>query len=232
MFDISISFDGDIIRLKDLERALSSIPAHPAPREELEQYATPAHLAAPLLHEAFALGDVAGKRVADLGCGTGVFALGAALLGAREVVGVDVDAASLVVARAQAERLRAQVAWVEADVGSWRGEADTILMNPPFGAQVRHADRAFLDAAFRAGRVVYSLHNAGTRAFVESYALAAGFRVTHAWALRFPLKHQYRHQSRAVQEIDVVALRMERSSDNEGAANIEQVSQRSEPSGA
>lgn len=196
--------------LNQLERMLSSIPPHPAPRVELEQYATPADLAAPLLFEARALGDVEGKRVADLGCGTGVFAIGAALLGAAEVVGVEVDAAALAVAREQARRLKATVEWVEADVAAWEGRADTVVMNPPFGAQQRGADRAFLDAAFRAAPVVYTLHNATTEAFVDAYAAKAGYGRTHAWRLRFPLRHQYRHQERAVQVVDVLALRLAR----------------------
>ncbi len=200
------------MRLRDLERMLSRVPPHPSPKLELEQYATPADLAGPLLHEALALGDVEGKRVVDLGCGTGVFALGASILGAAEVAGVDVDASALAVARREADRLGARVEWVEADVRAWRGAADTVLMNPPFGAQARGADRAFLDAAFRAAPVVYSLHNAGTRAFVEEYAAAAGFRATHAWAMRFALRHTYRHHEKAVQEIDVVALRLCRDS--------------------
>lgn len=196
--------------LNDLERMLSAVPAHPSPKVELEQYATPAELAAPLLFEARALGDIEGKRVADLGCGAGTFALGAALLGAR-VIGVEVDPDALVVARETAARMGVEVEWIARDVGSWRDEVDVVIMNPPFGAQRRGADRAFLDAAFASARVVYSLHNAGTRAFVEAYALKAGFARTHAWRLRFPLRHQYRHQERAVQEIDVVALRLTKS---------------------
>lgn len=195
------------MRLRDLERALSAIPPHPKPRVELEQYATPADLAGPLLFEAYTLGDVEGRRVADLGCGTGVFALGAALLGAKSVVGVDVDDASLAVAAQQATRLGVAVEWVASDVAAWRGEADMVVMNPPFGAQARGADRPFLDAAFRTAPVVYSLHHAPTEAWVESYAAAAGFTRTHAWRLAFPLRHQYRHQEKRLQVVDVVAFR-------------------------
>lgn len=198
------------MRLRDLERLLSRVPAHPAPRLELEQYATPAHLAAPLLFEAAALGDVRGRALVDLGCGTGVFALGAALLGASPVIGVDVDPASLEVARREAGAMRVAVELVESDVSTWTGRADTVVMNPPFGAQVRGADRVFLDAAFRTAPVVYSLHNEGTRAFVEGYAAKAGYRVTHAWRLIFPLRHQFRHQEKRIQEVPVAALRMMR----------------------
>lgn len=198
-----------MVRLRDLERALARIPPHPRPRLDLEQYATPADLAAPLLFEAANLGDLPGRRVADLGCGTGVFAIGAALLGASSVAGVEVDAASLEVARREAAALGVAVEWIEADVADWEGRADTVLMNPPFGAQVRGADRAFLDAAFRARpHAVYSLHNESTRAFVEQRARDAGYATTHAWRLGFPLRHQFRHQEKRVQEIPVVALRL------------------------
>lgn len=193
---------------RDLERTLGSIPPHPAPRVDLEQYATPSSLAAPLLMEALGLGDIRGKRVTDLGCGTGVFAIGASLLGAASAVGIDVDGASLEVARAAAKRLGAEVEWVEGEVSRWQGSADTVMMNPPFGAQQRGADRAFLDAAFRTAPVVYTLHNAVTRAFVEAYAQERGFATSQAWRLMFPLRQQYRHQERAVQEIEVTALRL------------------------
>lgn len=206
------------MRLRDLERLLSSIPPHPAPQAALEQYATPASLAAPLLHEALHLGDIGGRRVLDLGCGTGVFAIGAALLGAGEVAALELDPAALAVARQHAERLGADVEFHQGDVRDWEGAADTVLMNPPFGAQVRGADRAFLDAAFRSAGVVYTLHNATTREFVEAYAAAAGFEPTHQWRLLFPLRHQYAHQERAVKEIEVVAFRFQRVGGGPGEA--------------
>lgn len=189
---------------------LSSIPPHPSPKVELEQYATPADLAAPLLFEARALGDIEGKRVADLGCGTGIFAIGAGILGASHVVAVELDPTALGVAQREAARLRTTAEWVEADVSTWQGEADTVIMNPPFGAQQRHADRAFLDTAMRTAPVVYSLHNAATRTFVESYAAQREFRTTHAWRMAFTLSHQFRHHERASKVVDVVALRLAR----------------------
>lgn len=198
------------MRLNDLERALSTIPPHPAPRADLEQYATPADVAAPLLFEARALGDIEGKVVVDLGCGTGVLAIGASLLGASQVVGIDVDAPSLGVAREAAARLGARAELVEMDVSDWRGEADTVIMNPPFGAQKRGADRAFLEAAFRTAPVVYTMHNARTLLFVEEAAADAGYEATHRWRMAMTLKHQFRHQSKAAVDVDVVALRLER----------------------
>ncbi len=201
------------MRGNDIERLLSRIPAHPAPRADLEQYATPADLAVPLLLETHALGDIEGKHVLDLGCGTGILAIGAALLGAARVQAVDIDGRAIAVARREADRLDVSIDWVVADVDGWRGEADVVIMNPPFGAQVKGADAPFLSAAFASAPVVYTFANAPSRAFTEASAAARGFVVTHAWAMRFPLKHQYRHQTKAVQVVDVVVLRLERFSD-------------------
>jgi putative methylase len=195
------------MRLHELERMLSRIPQHPAPKVELEQYVTPAEVAAPLLFEAWTLGDVDGKSVVDLGAGTGMLAIGASLLGADEVVAVEIDASAAAAGREAAASAGARVTFVEADVRSWSGRADTVVMNPPFGAQVENADRAFLDAAFATAHVVYSLHNAKTREFVERYAAERAFSVTHRWLLRVRLSHQYAHQSRAGVDIDVIAFR-------------------------
>ncbi len=69
------------MKQRKLEIILEQAKVFESPSAELEQYYTPATVAARLLHFAFLRGDIASKRVVDLGCGTGVLALGAALLG-------------------------------------------------------------------------------------------------------------------------------------------------------
>lgn len=91
-----------------------------------------------LLYEANRQGDIRGMRVVDLGCGTGILACGAALLGAGEVIGIDWDRGALAVARENAAALGCDVTFLEADVsrsGADIPPADTVIMNPPFGAQ-------------------------------------------------------------------------------------------------
>jgi ribosomal protein L11 methyltransferase len=46
--------------------------------------------------------DVAGKRVADVGCGSGILSIGACLLGAEHVAAVDIDPISVEVAKENA----------------------------------------------------------------------------------------------------------------------------------
>jgi putative methylase len=150
-----------IIRKLELELFLSQIAPHPSPKPSLEQYTIPADVAATMLHiAAYSYGDIVGKTVLDLGCGTGRLGLGAAFLGAEQVVGIDIDKEAVKVAfeNSVGTNLKEKVQWVTGDIDVIRGNFDTVLQNPPFGVQKRKADRRFLEKALESGRVVYSLH--------------------------------------------------------------------------
>lgn len=200
-----------LMRLRDLERALARVPLHPSPDPSLEQYRTPADVAARLVTEASGLGDIVGRRILDLGCGTGMLAIAAALAGAAGVLGVDIDAASLRAARATAEDVGAKVEFEEADVRTFRRPADVVLQNPPFGAQRKGADRPFLEAALACAPVAYTIHHAETRAFVEGFAGRLGARVTHRWSARLALPRSMRHHEKVEVEVEAVVLRLERA---------------------
>jgi len=151
-----------LIRKLDLERFLSAVKPQPTPKAHLEQYTLSEHVAANILHmAAYSNSNILDKSVLDLGCGTGRLALGACFLGAKEVVGVDVDPLAIRTASENSRNLglAACVQWVNANVNSVVGCFDTVLMNPPFGVQTREADRAFLAKALDVGNAVYSLHN-------------------------------------------------------------------------
>lgn len=151
-----------LIRKLDLELFLSQVAVNPSPKVSLEQYTISESIAATMLYlAAYTNNDIMGKKVLDLGCGTGRLALGAAFLGAEQVVGVDVDKLALKVAveNTRKTRLTQNVEWVNGDIASVEGKFDTILQNPPFGVQTRNADRAFLVKALEVGRAIYSLHN-------------------------------------------------------------------------
>ncbi len=150
-----------LVRKLDLERLLSQIKPHPSPKANLEQYTIPTETAAILLYLAtYVHNDIIDKTVLDMGCGTGRLALGAAFLGGKQVVGIDIDKTSIESAFANSVRtgLRQKTQWITGDIGTIRGEFDTILQNPPFGVQRRGADRKFLEKALKTGKMVYSLH--------------------------------------------------------------------------
>lgn len=93
------------MNLRHLEMELERLEGFERPTSRLEQYGTPAPVAARLLHHAAMQGAIEGRRVVDLGCGTGILGCGAALLGASAVTGLDIDPAAVAAARRNADRL-------------------------------------------------------------------------------------------------------------------------------
>jgi len=199
------------VRKRELERRLSELDAFEDPRVELEQYPTSGPLAAHLVHFAAMQGDLE-RRVLDLGAGTGLLGLGAALVGA-DVVGVEIDADALAVARRNADRLGVDVEWVQGDVRRlpFRLEGATVVSNPPFGAQDgrRGADRPFLAAAARVAVASCTIHNAGSREFVESFAADNGGTVTHAFRAETVLPRQFEFHDRDRDRLEVEVYRIE-----------------------
>ncbi|HZX81483.1 MAG TPA: class I SAM-dependent rRNA methyltransferase, partial [Lysobacter sp.] len=80
---------------------------------------------------------VEGKRVLDLCCNTGGFGVYAAVRGASEVVGIDIDEAVLEIARGNARLNNARVKFIQADVFPWMRDAglrgdlfDVVVLDP------------------------------------------------------------------------------------------------------
>ncbi|MFW9910039.1 MAG: METTL5 family protein, partial [Candidatus Thorarchaeota archaeon] len=120
------------MRLKDLEIALESISRTGEYDVTLEQYPTPAKIASAILFSAqMEHGDITSKIVCDLGCGDGIFALGAALLDASHVIGIDVQSKALKASQMNSRLLGIEdtVDWVLGDVSSFqlRSLVDTVV---------------------------------------------------------------------------------------------------------
>ncbi len=192
-----------------LERILQALESVAAPRADIEQYPTPAGLAAEVAYIAQGRGDVAGRSVLDAGCGNGVLAIAAKLLGAAEAVGVDVDPGALEVARRNARRAEVQISWLCSDISAPGGSFDTVLMNPPFGSQTRHADLPFVDKALEVGRVIYSFHNGVTEDFIRRRIESRGGRVTDRIPYDIPLARAFHFHQEEVRRVSVVLLRTE-----------------------
>jgi len=202
------------MKLKQLEMSLQRLRGFSRPQASLEQYQTPAPLAARLLYHALMKGDIAGKRIVDLGCGTGILAIGAALLGAASVTGTDIDEKALAVAQENAELFGAEVTFIPADLRDGGctellGTFDTVVMNPPFGAQKAHADRPFIDCALTVSPVTYSIFNAGSIPFVEAYTAQKAV-IDEKIGSAFPIRRTFAFHTKDVQEIEVEILRLKR----------------------
>ena len=209
------------MRRSELVRRLERVPPFSAPQAKLEQVATPSEAAATLLEAAERWDGLSGRSVLDLGCGTGRLAIGAALLGAAPVVGVDADPAAVDVARDAALAAGVDATFEAGEVTADRGPADVVVMNPPFGAQRRHADRPFWEAALAlARRSVYAFSLAASRTFIARRAVARGARVVEVVPVPWVLGRTFPHHRRPRVElaVDLWAIRTGEEERGPGAA--------------
>lgn len=198
-----------------IERALADCRPFSDPRIDLEQYPTPADIAAHVVHLAGLQGDL-DRSVIDLGTGTGILALGSILAGAHDVVGLEADAVALEIARKNARSLdlEGHVSWLVGDVRRnplCPTDPMTVIANPPFGAAGGHrgADRAFLETAAEIAAVSYTLHNAGSSDFVSSFVTDNGGHVSRRYRATFDVQRQYQWHDRDMSTIPVEVFRVE-----------------------
>jgi len=191
-------------RLKILER----------PNLKLEQYPVSSETASELLYMAGFEHDDLDRRVIDLGTGTGHLAIGAALMAAREVVGVDVDEQALALGRENAETAEVQVEWVQSDIEKIKGKFDAVIMNPPYGTRTIHADTRFLEKAFQLAPVVYSIHKSSTREFLVQFVTRLGWQVDQVRSMRMEIPHMFgfHEKKRGRVEVDLYRI-VRRTSD-------------------
>jgi len=197
------------MRKKELEIMLEGLEGFSHPKLHLEQYPTPTSIAAHIVHLAHLMGDLR-RCVYDLGCGTGVLAIAAALMGAQRVVGMEIDPHALADVRRNVRRMGVNVELVQCDIARLplrAGVKGTVLMNPPFGAQRKGADRAFLRAAMTMGDVIYTIHNEGSRRFVEKFV--EPFTITHMYRAEYTIGRMYPHHTHEVVDLPVEIYRIE-----------------------
>ena len=194
------------MKKKDLEIALEKVPPFTDPDPALEQYPTPAVIAADILFNAYRKGDIEGLKVVDLGCGTGIFSVGAWLLGAEMVTGYDISETAINSARSCTESFNAEINFIQSDVRDVHDGADTVFMNPPFGCQTRKADRAFLDKAMEMSECVYSIHMAETLDFVKEYAEKKERVVAYNKTYKYDIPHTFAFHKKEKMTVDIAVV--------------------------
>jgi predicted nicotinamide N-methyase len=94
----------------------------------------------------------AGKRVLDMGCGSGIGAIAAAKAGARHVLANDIDPVACAAARLNAETNGVAIGISDHDLLAEAMEADVILIGDTFYLpELQTRVIAFMEAARRAG---------------------------------------------------------------------------------
>ncbi len=193
---------------RQLEIQLGKLQTLDSPRLRLEQYPVSPEVASQLLYMAgFERPDLDDKTV-DLGCGTGRLAVGAALMGSRFVLGVDIDRRAVGLAVKNAAETGVQVEWVKGDISCVVGEFDTVIMNPPYGTRRPHSDVEFLRRAFQLAPVVYSIHKSSTREFLKVFMRKQGRRIDdiRGMSMRIPHMFSFHEEKWKTIEVDIYRI--------------------------
>lgn len=200
-----------------LELVLEKLKDFEKPVEDLEQYRTPGDLASQILWDAYIRGDIPGKIIVDLGCGTGVLTYGSLLIGADNAVCLDIDWEALKVAGENLKEFRGMFDLVAGDAGRPplrpRNEDCVVVMNSPFGVKKRGADIMFLKAALKLCSRVYSIHKYTPRGLqvIARTAEEKGYSAMVISAEFMKLKPRYSHHRKRVHRFKVALIRFTRN---------------------
>jgi len=201
------------MKKKRLEIILEKVVGIEEPNVVLEQYQTPAPIAAEILFNARRTGHIYEKDVLDLGCGSGIFTIGSAWLGANKVVGVDIDQRALITMRENMIETGAPevISLFLTDVKEFDpGRTfDTCIMNPPFGSQEKGADRPFLERAMELCSTVFTIHMTSTTDFIEKFVKARGGKIVSKEEYRFPIPHMFFFHTKEREDIKVTSFKID-----------------------
>lgn len=192
---------------------LSSLEGFYEPKVRQEQYLMDSEIGAEALWNAYLLGDIEGKVIADLGCGTGILGIGALLLGAKQVYLIDSDKKALETTKKNVSKVKSESSVAKIvceDISNADLEADAVVQNPPFGTKDRHVDIKFLEKALKIAPIVYSFHKSETKAYLEKFSAKNRAKITHMWDFKFPLKATFSFHRRHIHRIEVTCLRLKR----------------------
>ncbi|MBI2655834.1 methyltransferase [Candidatus Woesearchaeota archaeon] len=196
---------------------LSGLKGFESPKVMQEQYPTDSEVAASVIWNAYLLGDLEGKSIGDLGCGTGILGIGALLLGGDRAVFIDSDKNALETAKNSISKLKSEGYSIGKAEFKCQGisdirnlKAEVVIQNPPFGTKKRHADISFLEKALETAPIVYSFHKSESKGFLERFSAGKGAKITHIWNFKFPLKASFSFHRRQIRRIDVSCFRFEK----------------------
>ncbi|NJL44422.1 MAG: methyltransferase [Nitrosarchaeum sp.] len=209
-----------------LRKALQALATFEKARDDLEQYTTPAEIAAAMLWHAYIRGRIENQSVADLGAGCGILGIGALLLGAREVHFIDTDSAACALIRQNLCSLHLPVRDAEQEEGrfgqaqvhcspvlAFRTPVTTVVQNPPFGTRSTGADVAFLaQACSVAQQAIYTLHKTTTLPYLRKTIAGFGWQVEEEQDLAYPLPAARDFHERKRHEIAVTWLTLVKDS--------------------
>jgi len=204
------------ISKKRLAIILSKLKDKKGKKVSFEQYRTDSEIASSVLWFMFMKDKERMERVADLGCGNGIFGIGCLLLGSERVYFVDKDSEMIRIAKENYERVKEEGMFegkgifINKDVREINIRAGVVIENPPFGTKKKGEDIVFLEKAFSIAEVVYSFHKTSTKEFIIEFGRKKGFEVSNVFDFRMSIGKQFDFHKKPRKFIEVSCFRFER----------------------
>ena len=204
------------MKLKNIISDLESLETFSSPKDYLEQYQTPASVAGEMIHYISNNYSIQNYSIADLGCGTGILGIAAALCGCKNVFLFDIDEEALEIAKNNVESLELNdnIQIIQTDVNQLRlckklnKFFDLVITNPPFGIRSENgADVEFLrTASYLCNNTIFSLHKFSTVNFLKKFYNKNGISDIKSFKIEYNLPKTYKFQKKKEKNIDVVCL--------------------------
>ena len=131
-------------------------------------------------------------------------------MGAQKVEGYDVDPSVIALAQDYAKKNNYSIEFHTQDITLIQTTCDTVLMNPPFGAQKANlkADRKFIEKGFQIAKILYSFHLKKTMPFLKTMINALNGEITFQKDYEFPIKSIFDFHLKQVVSYNVTLLRI------------------------
>ena len=204
------------MKLKNIISDLESLETFSSPKDYLEQYQTPASVAGEMIHYISNNYSIQNYSIADLGCGTGILGIAAALCGCKNVFLFDIDEEALEIAKNNVESLELNdnIQIIQTDVNQLKlckklnKYFDLVITNPPFGIRSENgADVEFLKtASYLCNNTIFSLHKFSTVNFLKKFYNKNGISDIKSFKIEYNLPKTYKFQKKKEKNIDVVCL--------------------------
>ena len=205
-----------IMKLQKLISELQNVQPFANPKEDFEQYSTSAETAGNMFHSISQYHNLEDYTIADLGCGTGILGIAAALCGCENVFLFDIDEEALDIAKQNIQDLNLEnnIQLIQVDVNTlvdWNTlnkYFDMVITNPPFGIRSKKgADTEFLKIASKICHgTIFSLHKLSTINYLKKFYTKKGVKEINCFEMKYDLPKSYKFHKKDKKDIEVVCL--------------------------
>ena len=204
------------MKLKSLISDLESVESFLNPKEYLEQYQTSPQIAGEMFHYISQNYNLKDLKIADLGCGTGILGIAAALCGCENVFLFDIDEDAIDIAKQNVQNLNLEnnIQLMIVDIHNLKDWEtlnkyfDIVITNPPFGIRSeKGADIEFLKTASKlCNNTIFSLHKLSTINFLKKFYTKNGVKNINSFSIQYDLPKSYKFHKKANKNIEVACL--------------------------